>query len=381
MKNSIVYLDNNATTRIDPEVLEVMLPYFGDDYGNASSAGHIMGKRANAAIELSREKTAGFLHTGVTQIVFTSGTTEANNILLFGLTADSPKHHIITSRIEHSSVLNPIKFLEKSGYKISYIHCDKNGFLDLDQLSSSISEDTLLISVMLANNEIGTIQDIHKIGEIAKEKNVLFHSDIAQAVGRIDFNFDDYPADLVTFGAHKFYGPKGVGVLAFSPKVKKQILTPFLFGGGQEAGLRPGTLNTPQIVGLGKALDIVARDKNTYIVEIGRLTARLHESFRKYGNLVKLNGDENKRIPGNLNFTIKSLDVTKFSLQAKNICFSSGSACSSGSGAPSHVLRAIGLSDDEAKATVRFGIGKFNTQPEIDYTCSRFSEILDELLY
>ncbi|NUN08708.1 MAG: cysteine desulfurase [Ignavibacteriaceae bacterium] len=381
MQSLPVYLDNNATTRVDPEVLEAMIPYFGQDYGNASSAGHTMGKRANAAIELSREKTAGFLRTGVTQIIFTSGTTEANNILLFGLTHNPNKRHIITSRLEHSSVLNPLRSLEKSGFTVSYLENDNNGFVDLDQLADSISEETLLISIMYANNEIGTIQDIQRAGEIARSRNVLFHSDMAQSVGKIDFNFEDFPVDIVTFGAHKFYGPKGVGVLAFCPQVRKQILTPVIFGGGQESGLRPGTLNIPLIVGLSKALEIIIRDRISYIQGINQLTTKLKSTFIKFGDKVKFNGDAHRRIPGNLNISIKNLDVTKLAAKAKDICFSTGSACKSGSGEPSHVLRAIGLSDTEARSTLRFGIGKFNTDDEIDYACSRFSEILDELLY
>lgn len=381
MQNSLIYLDNNSTTPVDPEVLEAMIPYFNREFGNPSSIGHIIGKKANAAVENARESIATILGTGVTQILFTAGTTEANNLLLLGLAQNSDKKHIITCTTEHSSVLNPARLLEKRGYRVSYIKTDKNGLIDFTELTNSISEDTLLISVMHANNEIGVIQDIRRIGELAKCQNILFHSDIAQSIGKIDFSFHSIPADFVTFGAHKIYGPKGIGVLAINNRIRKSILSPIMVGGGQEAGLRPGTLNTPLIVGLSKALEIAIRDKEKILQRINKLTEKLKTCFLSFKNNIRLNGDPVARVPGNLNFLLKNIEIPRFMKLAGNICISSGSACSSGSAEPSHVLRSIGLTSEEARSSVRIGVGKFNTEEEIDFTCKTFSEILHRLLY
>ncbi len=376
-----IYLDNNSTTRVAPEVLESMLPYFSDEYGNPGSSGHLFGRKAHAAVEFSREIIARYLQTEPSKIIFTSGTTEANNLLTKSIDYDPEKNEIVVSEIEHPSVLNPVRQLAQKGFVIRYAPVDHTGRVKLDALAELVSRKTAFISIMHANNEIGTIQDLSQICKIAAQNDVLIHTDAAQSIGKIDFNFKQYPVNFVTFGAHKFYGPKGIGVLALSHQTERRFINPMISGGGQEFGLRSGTLNVPSIVGVGRAVTLASEFLSSDYEKIQGMTAKLLECFLKFGDKITLNGSPDFRIPGNLNLLLKGVSNAQLLKNAQDICFSTGSACSTGSAEPSYVLKAIGLTSDDARNSIRLGLGRYNTPEEIEFVCERFSKIINELLY
>ncbi|MCU7496617.1 MAG: cysteine desulfurase [Ignavibacteria bacterium] len=367
-----VYLDNHSTTRPDKRVIEAMLPYFNEHYGNPSSQGHPFGWAASSAVESAREIVASFIGAKPEEIIFTSGTTESNNLALKGVAlAVGKRNHIITTQVEHPSILNAARFLEKMGYSVTYLPVDRFGMIDLERLENVISDSTLMVSVMTANNEIGTIYPVEEIAVICSKKGVLFHTDAAQAIGRMEFDLNRIQADLVSFSAHKNYGPKGIGALFIRRKSPRLKLTPLFHGGGQEKELRSGTLNTPAIAGFAKCLEISRLEMESENKRIKALRDRLQEGIFRELDGIYLNGHPEKRLINNLNISIKNVNIDRLLGELRDIAVSTGSACASGSPEGSHVLRAIGLENDLLRASIRFGLGRLNTEEEIDYTISR----------
>lgn len=372
----LIYLDHAGTTKVDERVLSKMLPYFNINYGNPSSA-YFLGRRNKRAIEEAREIVAANIGANHKEIYFTSCGSESDNLALKGVAyANRNKgKHIITSKIEHPAILNSCKTLEKQGFNITYLNVDRNGFISLEELENSIREDTILISIMFANNEIGTIEPIAQIGKIAHAHNVYFHTDAVQAIGNVKINVKELGIDMLSMSAHKFYGPKGVGALYVREGVNFDRVQD---GGHQEKGKRSGTENVSGIVGLASAINYAYKEFETSNAKLLNLRnyfiSRLKENF----NGVKINGDLEKRLPGNINVSFPNANGGEILLQLDEygICASAGSACSTGSSEPSHVLTSIGLSKEEAAGTLRFTLGKENTKQEIDYTIDVLRKLL-----
>jgi len=370
-----IYLDNHSTTRVDPIVFEAMKPYFTEIYGNAASKSHEFGWKAEAAVEGSRKKIAELLGAEKNEIIFTSGATESINLALKGISQyyKSKKNKIITSPTEHRATLDVCKSLAKAGFEIVFLHVDKYGMIDLDELRKSIDDKTILVSLMLANNEIGNIFPVEEIGKICSEKGVYFHSDCTQGVGKIPVNVNEMNLDLMSFNAHKIYGPKGIGALYINSKSKVKLV-PQIDGGGHERGLRSGTLNVPAIVGYAKAIELSIRNLDSESVRIRGLRDRLHDSLKTNIENIYLNGHPENRLYNNLNIAFEGVNADLLMMSMKDIAVSSGSACSSASPEPSHVLKAIGLREDLIKSSIRFGLGRFNTEEEIDYVIEKYAE-------
>ena len=372
-----IYLDNNATTAVDPRVLDAMLPYFLERFGNAASKNHAFGWEAEAAVDSARDQVARLIGaSSPREVVFTSGATESDNLAIKGVAEAYREkgNHIVTCVTEHKAVLDSCKILEKSGFEVSYLPVSRDGFVDLQRLRDSLTDKTILISIMAVNNEIGTIQPTREIGRLAKEKGILFHSDATQAVGKIPLNVEDMGIDLLSLTAHKMYGPKGIGALfvrSTKPRVK---ITPQIDGGGHERGMRSGTLNVPGIVGLGKACELAKKEMSTEGERLTALRERLKTGIFEQLDDVRINGDAVMRLPGNLNLSFAYVDGESLMMGLKEIAVSTGSACTSASLEPSYVLKAIGLEDTLAHASIRFGLGRFNTADEIDYTIQRIGE-------
>ena len=378
-----IYLDHAATTPVDREVIEAMLPYFSKYYGNASSL-HSFGREAYEALEKSREQVAKILNAENKEILFTSGGTESDNLALKGVAyknrdkINTNGPHIITSSIEHPAVLETCKYLEKEGFKIKYLSVDKYGIVDLDELSESITKDTFLISIMFANNEIGTVQPIEEIGKIAEENNVIFHTDAVQAIGKIPIDVKKLNVDLLSISSHKIYGPKGVGALF----IRKSLnIKPIINGGGHERGLRSGTENIPGIVGLGKACELSRERLDRDIIYMKRLRDKLIKGVLEKIEESYLNGHPEKRLVNNAHFRFTAIEGESIlmSLDEKGIAASTGSACSSKELQPSHVLLAIGLSPVEAHGSLRLTVGRENTEEEIDYVIETLPEVVSKL--
>ncbi len=372
-----IYLDNNATTAVDPRVLDAMLPYFLERFGNAASKNHAFGWEAEAAVDSARDQVARLIGaSSPREVVFTSGATESDNLAIKGVAEAYREkgNHIVTCVTEHKAVLDSCKVLEKSGFEVSYLPVSRDGFVDLQRLRDSLTDKTILISIMAVNNEIGTIQPTREIGRLAKEKGILFHSDATQAVGKIPLNVEDMGIDLLSLTAHKMYGPKGIGALfvrSTKPRVK---ITPQIDGGGHERGMRSGTLNVPGIVGLGKACELAKKEMSTEGERLTALRERLKTGIFEQLDDVRINGDAVMRLPGNLNLSFAYVDGESLMMGLKEIAVSTGSACTSASLEPSYVLKAIGLEDSLAHASIRFGLGRFNTGDEIEYTVQRVGE-------
>ncbi len=374
-----VYMDNAATTPLKKEVLDEMLPYLTDYYGNPSSV-YSLGSRSKKAVEGAREKVAKVLGVNKREIYFTGGGTEADNWAIKGIAyGNSEKgNHIITTKIEHHAVLHACEYLEEKGFKVTYLDVDEYGLVDLNQLKSSITNETILISIMYANNEIGTIQPIKEIGEIAKEKDIYFHTDAVQAIGNIEIDVKELNIDLLSLSAHKIYGPKGVGALYIRQGVK---IDPLIIGGGQERRRRAGTENVPGVVGLGKAIELAYENIEEHNNKLSEMRDSLIEKIKKNIDHIKLNGHPTTRLPGNVNISFEFIEGESLllSLDMEGIAGSSGSACTSGSLDPSHVLLAIGLSHEVAHGSLRLSLGDFNTEDELDYVVDHLKDIVNRL--
>lgn len=363
-----IYLDCHATTPVDERVLTAMLPYFREHFGNPSSINHLYGWEAEAAVKQTREILADAITATPEEIVFTSGATEANNLAIKGAAEAyfQKGQHIITVATEHSAVLDPCKYLQTLGFEITILPVQKDGLVDLTQLEKAFRSDTILVSVMAANNEIGVLQPLQEIGALCRERDVLFHSDAAQAIGKIPLDVQAMKIDLLSLTAHKVYGPKGIGALYVRRRYPRVQLAPQQHGGGHERGMRSGTLYTPQIVGFGKAVEIAINEQATENQRLIQLRQRLWEQLSQLTGIY-LNGHPDARLAGNLNISVEGVDGAALLLGLQPVmAVSSGSACSSATTAPSHVLTALGLSEKLAYASIRFGIGRFNTAEEID---------------
>ena len=372
-----IYLDNHATTPVDGRVLKAMLPYFTEKFGNAASKNHTFGWEAEAAVDTAREQIGKLIGANSPrEIVFTSGATESDNLAIKGV-AESYKdkgNHIVTCVTEHKAVIDSCKALEHQGFQVSYLPVQPDGMVDLKTLTEVLTEKTILISIMAANNEIGTLQPVQEIGRLAKRRGIIFHSDATQAVGKVPLNVDDLGIDLLSLTAHKIYGPKGVGALYVRSSKPHVKVAPTIDGGGHERGMRSGTLNVPGIVGLGKACEIAQKEMAAEGERLIALRQRLGNAIRSGLDEVYLNGHAAERLPGNLNMSFAYVDGESLMMGLKEIAVSSGSACTSASLEPSYVLKAIGLEDALAHASIRFGLGRFNTVEEIDYTAARVVE-------
>ncbi|MGD1865648.1 MAG: cysteine desulfurase family protein [Phormidesmis sp.] len=366
--NRPIYLDCNATTPVASEVMAVMLPFFTEYFGNPSSLNHSYGWEAEAGIEKARGLLAGAIAADPTEIIFTSGATEANNLAIKGIAEAymSEGKHIITVQTEHSAVLEPCRYLEKLGFSVTYLPVQPDGLIDLQGLEEAFQADTILVSVMAANNEIGVLQPIEQIGEMCHQRNVIFHTDAAQALGKIPLNVQTMHIDLLSITAHKLYGPKGIGALYVRRKNPRVQLAPQLHGGGQEKGLRSGTLYTPQIVGFGEAVRIAVGEMESEAKRLGGLRDRLWQQLSDLPG-IHLNGHPTQRLPNNLNISFEGVKGSDLLAGVRGaIAISSGSACSAKNTAPSHVIRALGRDDTLARATIRFGLGRSTTLLEVE---------------
>jgi cysteine desulfurase len=381
MRRKAVYLDNHATTPVDPRVLAVMLPYFCEKFGNPSSTNHEWGAEAAEAVAAAREQVAALLGASPREILFTSGATESNNLAIKGV-ALAYRHkgqHLVTVTTEHKAVLDPCARLERDGWAVTYVRVEPSGLVDPDAVVAAITPQTVLVSVMLANNEIGTIQPLAEIGRRCREHGVLLHSDAAQAAGKIPIDVDELGVDLLSVSAHKMYGPKGVGGLFVRRGQPRVRLIPLQEGGGQEQGWRSGTLATPNIVGFGAACALAQSEMATEAVRIRDLRDHLLAGLSARVPRLHLNGTPEPRLPGNLNVSFDFVQGEALLLALRDVAVSSGSACTTANGSPSHVLKAIGLTDDRADSSLRFGLGRFTTRDEIDFVIARVAETVAKL--
>ncbi len=376
-----IYLDHQATTPVDPRVLAAMLPYFGERFGNASSRHHAFGWAARDAVEEARERVASLIGAGSREIIFTSGATEANNLAIKGLAAATrdKRDHIVTIATEHRAVLDPCRRLERGGYRLTELPVARDGVVSLDDVSRAIEDRTLLVTVMTANNEIGVIQPVAEIGEIAHARGALFHTDAVQAAGKVPFDVNRSNVDLASITAHKIYGPKGVGALYVRRRKPPIELTPLLDGGGHERGLRSGTLNVPAIVGFGKAAELCATEMVEESARLERLRDRLIDGLHGRLQGLSVNGSRTHRLPHNLSISFDGVHGESLMMSLGDIAVSTGAACATASAEPSHVLAAIGLDAELARSTIRFGLGRFNTPDEIDFVVDAVASAVTRL--
>jgi cysteine desulfurase len=376
-----IYLDNHATTPVDPRVLDAMLPYFKELFGNAASRNHSFGWEAEEAIEKARKQVANLVGANAKEIVLTSGATESNNLALKGVAEMYAErgNHIITAASEHKAVLDTCKHLEKDGYRVTYLPLKADGLIDLDMLKESFTEKTILVSIMYANNEIGVVQPIREIGRMCKERGILFHTDAVQAIGKIPVNVLEDNIDIMSMSGHKLYGPKGVGALYVRRRNPRVQLTAQIDGGGHERGMRSGTLNVPGIVGLGEACAIAQREMAEETARLQAMRDSLKDKLTSELDEVFINGSWEHRLPHNLNISFAYVEGESLLMGINDIAVSSGSACTSATLEPSYVLKALGMGDDLAHSSIRFGIGRFNTQEEVDYVAGRVVEVVKKL--
>ena len=375
-----VYLDNNATTKVDPRVLDAMIPFFTEDFGNAASRNHPFGWKAEEAVDYAREQIAALIGANEKEIIFTSGATESNNLALkgvFEMYAEKGKH-IITAVTEHKAILDTCKHLEKAGAEITYLHPGEDGLLTLQQLEEAIRPDTIVVSIMYANNEIGVIQPIREMAALCKKHGVLFHSDATQAVGKIPVDVLADNIDLMSFTAHKMYGPKGIGALYVRRKNPRVKVTAQIDGGGHERGMRSGTLNVPGIVGFGKAAELARLEMQSDTDRIIKMRDKLQNELLKLEESY-LNGHKEHRLPHTANISFKYVEGEGLMMAIKDIAVSSGSACTSASLEPSYVLKSLGLDDELAHSSLRFGLSRFTTDEEIDFTINCVSDAVTRL--
>jgi len=374
-----IYLDHHATTPVDPRVLERMLPYFGAKFGNAASRSHSFGWEAEKAVDFARKRVAELAGAEPREIVFTSGATESNNLALKGVAEGARGRHIITMATEHKAVLDPLKHLEAMGFRVTVLAPQPDGRLALDQLSDAFQPDTVMASVMYANNEIGVIQPMREIGALCHERGVLLHCDAAQAFGKIPINVVEDHIDLMSVSAHKLYGPKGIGALYVRRRNPRVQLAIQMDGGGHEFGMRSGTLNVPGIVGFGEACAICGREMAEEALRLRGLRDRLRAHLEAALDGLSVNGSLEHRLPGNLNMSFAQVDGNSLLMSLPEVALSTGSACTSATVEPSHVLKALGVSEDLVRSSLRFGLGRFNTEEEIDYVSRRVIESVRRL--
>jgi cysteine desulfurase len=376
-----IYLDNHATTPVDPRVLDAMLPYFKDQFGNAASRNHSFGWEAEEAVEKARKQVASLIGATAKEIVFTSGATESNNLALKGVAQMYAEkgNHIITAASEHKAILDTCKHLEKEGCRVTYLPLQADGLIDLEMLKESFTDKTILVSIMYANNEIGVIQPIREIGKMCKERGVLFHTDMVQAAGKVPVNVIEDNIDIGSISAHKIYGPKGVGALYVRRKSPRVQLTAQMDGGGHERGMRSGTLNVPGIVGLGAACAISQAEMGEETKRLQGMRDYLKDRLMSELDEIYVNGSIEHRLPHNLNISFAYVEGESMLMGINDIAVSSGSACTSATLEPSYVLKALGMGDDLAHSSIRFGIGRFNTQEEVEYTAGRVIEVVKKL--
>lgn len=376
-----IYMDNHATTPLDPRVLEAMMPFLTSNFGNAASRNHQFGWLAEEGVEKGREHIAKLIGATTKEIVFTSGATESDNLAIKGVAEmyREKGNHIITAATEHKAVLDTCKRLEKYGYRVTYLPVGRDGLIDLDDLKRAIDDKTILITIMYANNEIGVLQSVEEIGKLARERGVLFHSDATQAIGKVPVDVNKQNIDIMSLSAHKMYGPKGVGALYVRRKNPRVQLSPVIDGGGHERGMRSGTLNVAGIVGFGKACEIALQDMPKESCRLAGLRNRLRDSIMKELDEVYVNGSLEHRLPGNLNISFLYVEGESLLMGINDVAVSSGSACTSATLEPSYVLKALGLGDDLAHSSIRFGLGRFNTEAEVDYVSARIVEVVKRL--
>ncbi|HXI39724.1 MAG TPA: IscS subfamily cysteine desulfurase [Bryobacteraceae bacterium] len=376
-----IYFDNHATTPTDPRVVDAMLPYFTQKFGNAASRNHSFGWEAEKAVDNARKQIAELIGATTKEIVFTSGATESDNLAIKGVAEMYAEkgNHIITAATEHKAVLDTCKKLEKHGYRVTYLPVKADGIVDLDMLREAITDKTILITLMYANNEIGVIQPVKEIGKIAHEKGVLFHTDGVQAVGKVPVNVIQDNIDLMSMSAHKIYGPKGVGALYVRRKSPRVQITAQMDGGGHERGMRSGTLNVPGIVGMGEACGICHREMPEESKRLRHLRDKLRSTFERELDEVFINGSMEHRLPHNLNMSFAYVEGESLLMGINDVAVSSGSACTSATLEPSYVLKALGVGDDLAHTSIRFGLGRFNTEEEVDYVAGRVIEVVRKL--
>jgi len=380
-----IYMDHHATTPVDPRVLEAMLPYFTETFGNAASRNHVFGWEAEAAVDEARHQIASAMNAVDKEIVFTSGATESDDLAILGAARmyRQKGNHVVTGQTEHRAVLDTCEALQKEGFEVTYLPVDRRGRITPEELRAAMTERTIVVSLMLANNEVGTIQPIVELASVCRERGVLFHTDAVQGFGKIPFDVELMHVDLASVTAHKIYGPKGVGALYVRSKNPRVRLSPIILGGGHERGLRSGTLNVPGIVGFGKAVEICMAEMETEARRLRLLRKRLHEGIVSRVEDVSVNGppvpevaedgslapgEREERLPGNLNLSFAGVEGEALLMGLRDVAVSSGSACTSASLRPSHVLKALGVPDDLAHASIRFGLGRWNTEEEVDFT-------------
>jgi cysteine desulfurase len=377
-----VYMDNHATTRVDSRVLDAMLPYFTEKFGNAASRNHSFGWEAEEAVGRSREQIAALIGAKSKEIIFTSGATESDNLAIKGVVEfyKDKGNHIITCVTEHKAVLDSCRALERAGKAtVTYLPVDKYGMVDTDAVRAAITDKTVLITIMWANNEIGTLHPIAEIGKIAKEKGIVFHTDAVQAIGKVPVDFEKAGVDLASITAHKIYGPKGIGALYVRSKGPRVRISPQMDGGGHERGMRSGTLNVPGIVGLGAACEIAGKEMPDEAQRLIQLRSQLQAGLFERLDEIYVNGHPTERLPGNLNVSFAYVEGESLLMGINDIAVSSGSACTSATLEPSYVIRALGIDDELAHSSIRFGLGRFNTLEEVDYVTDRVSKEVKRL--
>jgi cysteine desulfurase len=376
-----IYMDNHATTPMDPRVLDAMLPYFGKVFGNAASRNHQFGWEAEQAVDKAREQVAKLIGCTAKEIIFTSGATESNNLAIKGI-AEMYKergNHIITQTTEHKAVLDTCKKLERQGYRVTYLQVQADGLISMEELKAAMTPDTILVTIMFANNEIGVVQPVEEIGKLCHEKGVIFHTDGVQAVGKIPVNVQAMNIDVLSLTAHKIYGPKGVGALYVRRRNPRVQITEQINGGGHERGMRSGTLNVPGIVGLGAASEIALNEMEEEGKRETELRDYLRNKLEKALDYVTVNGNMDHHLPGNLNMSFVHVEGESLLMGINDIAVSSGSACTSATLEPSYVLKALGLGDDVAHSSIRFGLGRFNTKAEVDYVSDKIISVVQHL--
>jgi len=379
-QNDPLYLDYQATTPTDPRVVEAMAPYWTEKFGNPHSRNHHYGWEAEDAVEIARGHVADIIGASAKEVIFTSGATESNNLAIKGVAKfyGDKRNHIITCVTEHKCVLETCRSLQQEGFDVTYLHVQENGLIDLDELKAAMTDKTLIVSIMAVNNEIGVIQPLKEIGQLCRDNKTFFHTDAAQAVGKIPLDVNEMNIDMMSISGHKVYGPMGVGAMYVRRKPRVRLV-PLIHGGGQERGMRSGTLPTPLVVGLGKACELAKKEMAAEAERLHDFQHRLYEGLRQRIPEIFLNGDEENRIPGNLNISFAYVEGEGLMMGIKDLAVSSGSACTSASLEPSYVLRALGVEEELAHTSLRLGLGRFTTEDDIEYAIERISKEVNRL--